>query len=70
MIAAFCDGCLDEFVSNDRKELVDWVTAHHDHHKSFKVRFIPTVSVDPLWGIKQNGILAERPRVDNDVRQP
>jgi hypothetical protein len=57
VLAAFCDGCLEEIVSNDKKEMLDWVAGHYDHVRSFEVSFVPTVSVDPTWGIKQNGVL-------------
>ena len=57
MLAAFCDGCLNEIVSNDKQEMIDWVAAHYDHQRSFSAVFTPTVSVDPILGIKQHGVL-------------
>jgi hypothetical protein len=57
VLAAFCDGCLAEIVSNDKKEMIDWVAAHYDHQRSFEVAFVPTVSVDPILGVRENGIL-------------
>lgn len=57
MLAAFCDGCLKEIVSNDKKEMIDFVSAHYDHVRHFHGSFTPEVSVDPILGIRQNGIL-------------
>lgn len=57
MLAAFCDGCLEEIVSNDKAEMTDWVAAHHNHVRTFITAFTPSVSVDPVLGIRQNGVL-------------
>jgi hypothetical protein len=57
MIAAFCDGCLEEFVSNDKADLIAWVRVHNEHRRTLDVEFIPHVSVDPVLGIRKDGIL-------------
>jgi hypothetical protein len=57
LIAMFCDGCVEEFVSNDAEELKSFVRFHYDHQTKLDVVFIPEVSIDPLLGIRQNGIL-------------
>ena len=57
MLAAFCDGCMDEIVSNDKAELISWVAAHYDHYRTWSMKIAPTVSVDPVLGIRQHGIL-------------
>jgi hypothetical protein len=53
MLAAFCDGCLKEIVSDDREAMISWMSEHFDHQRSF----VPTVSVDPILGVRENGIL-------------
>jgi hypothetical protein len=53
----FCDGCLEEFVSNDQEDLKSFVRFHYDHKTDLIGVFIPEVSVDPVVGIRYNGIL-------------
>ena len=57
MIAIFCDGCLEEYVSNDKSDLVSWVNHHSECHRTIDVHFVPRVSVDPILGIRKDGIL-------------
>lgn len=57
MIAIFCDACVEEFVSNDAEDLKSFVRFHYDHHSALVPVFIPEVSIDPILGIRQNGIL-------------
>jgi hypothetical protein len=57
LIAIFCDGCIKEFVSNDAEELKSFVRFHYDHSTSLDGVFIPEVTIDPVVGIRVNGIL-------------
>lgn len=46
MLAAYCDGCMDEIISPDREVMVSWVAAHFDHYRMWKCGLAPVLSVD------------------------
>jgi hypothetical protein len=46
MLAAYCDGCMKEIVSNDREDMVSWVAEHHDHYRTWTMAIDLIVNPD------------------------
>jgi hypothetical protein len=47
MLAAYCDGCMKEIVSDSRVEMISFMSEHYEHFRTWSMAMNVTVNEAP-----------------------